>query len=952
MRVKSWGDKDFESDNEDDVRIDNFTENLSDIFEKDKNDWSEDDIFLLKAVSDYVRLIVDDVIEELNLDVGITSAFYYILTVPSHWEDEMREVLLRPIFAEAGLISSDDHKDRILFCSELDSLCYYITRADENTDYLGKGKSMILCRFNTPEERRISIKLDLISTVNSIFDFPGALIHPKAVRSNTVSLTINDITDGIKAFINTELSTDIQDEIVQTIMNIPFSESFSDKDENEIINFMKPLFTDTTNWKLEKQQEDLIKSISLFNICSKISETILNDIKHVFLGSITNKYRVVMINDEHSSNTLSDKNLLNWSRYILAYSEISTRNKNAINAVSWFTENEKEGSCLYGYNAIQKADIYSKPRIISTQDPTTSSSIFIKSKPDAIMNIDISLESTLLSFSLLDENGFIKEIWDHDYFVTNTRFIMFAQEYLMGDSNIFAGGKDTVLSNDIMVGLQAILNVESRAKDSLISTERQVYIKAFVLIYMIHIKNIVSSKLAVILGRNIDIRIGYAITIEKMLLNGLFGTEEDLKDIIYTSGLLQKDDSLKKLRVITQGERLFPIIQQSLKLQFPLKSYFVVAQLHDYYVQLTLNQVVTESGEGDQEAIIIRDEIIQIPNIYESLCLNMWSNIIEENSLIQLCDRHTKHKDTKLQEIFSSKNRKEFTKNFKRYISENVLNNNSIPQYTDRNTVELSTSCRCKAILTVNDIVDISFKPFLHEMISLVSTSLLFGKYTDIQYIFHLICFNYNPQFQPILMEILKNKSSQLMYEQRADTPHYVIPKLPDQLLRHALEQRQFLYKGFQVGILHHVHSEDYGFGFSSGLKKFNYTYKNNKSDTETTLFDNSAVFYVNIENFDKIIAVYPSELNYDNITQYFKLKNTDNLTSEKTLCIKDTLEGTEGGYFRQGYWKNGQFLPIVISMVYKGYSYSLSLVTKYIGEEIKKEGSAIFAEPMTLARF
>lgn len=256
---------------------------------------------------------------------------------------------------------------------------------------------------------------------------------------------------------------------------------------------------------------------------------------------------------------------------------------------------------------------------------------------------------------------------------------MFAQEYLMGDSNIFAGSKDTVLSNDIMVGLQAILSVESGAKDSLISTKQQVYIKAFVLIYMIHIKNIISSKLAVILGRNIDIRIGYAITIEKMLLIGLFGTEEDLKDIIYTSGLLQKDDSLKKLRVITQGERLFPIIQQSLKLQFPLKSYFVVAQLRDYYVQLTLNQVVTESGEEDQEAIIIRDEIIQIPNIYESLCLNMWSNIIEENSLIQLCDRHTKHKDTKLQEIFSSKNQKEFTKNFKRYLSENVRNRVNIP---------------------------------------------------------------------------------------------------------------------------------------------------------------------------------------------------------------------------------------------------------------------------------
>lgn len=133
------------------------------------------------------------------------------------------------------------------------------------------------------------------------------------------------------------------------------------------------------------------------------------------------------------------------------------------------------------------------------------------------------------------------------------------------------------------------------------------------------------------------------------------------------------------------------------------------------------------------------------------------------------------------------------------------------------------------------------------------------------------------------------------MYEQRADTPHYVIPKLPDQLLRHTLDQRQFLYKVFQVGILHHVHSEDYGFGFSSGLRKFNYTYKNNKSDAETTLFDKSAVFplfkkgdkintiqtnqvfYVNIENFDKIIAVYPSKLNYDSITRnlYFLYQNT-----------------------------------------------------------------------------
>lgn len=80
-------------------------------------------------------------------------------------------------------------------------------------------------------------------------------------------------------------------------------------------------------------------------------------------------------------------------------------------------------------------------------------------------------------------------------------------------------------------------------------------------------------------------------------------------------------------------------------LPFPLKSFFVLAQLHEDYIQLTLNQVVTESNsnEQNQESIIIHDKSIQIPNIYDSLCLNMWNNIVKDNSLIQLCDTHKQY---------------------------------------------------------------------------------------------------------------------------------------------------------------------------------------------------------------------------------------------------------------------------------------------------------------------
>ncbi|KAI8047147.1 hypothetical protein BDF21DRAFT_222242 [Thamnidium elegans] len=75
------------------------------------------------------------------------------------------------------------------------------------------------------------------------------------------------------------------------------------------------------------------------------------------------------------------------------------------------------GASIYSINAIKNSSIHSKPCILSTEHSAISPSIFLDSKPDTIMNIDILLESTALSFSLLDENGLVKEIWNHDYFV-------------------------------------------------------------------------------------------------------------------------------------------------------------------------------------------------------------------------------------------------------------------------------------------------------------------------------------------------------------------------------------------------------------------------------------------------------------------------------------------------------------------------------------------------------
>ncbi|GAA5800355.1 hypothetical protein HPULCUR_005783 [Helicostylum pulchrum] len=521
--ILSWGDRsfeyfksddeDFESDYEDDyedgVQIDRFKERLYQVFKKDKDTWSEEDLFLLKAVSDFLRLLMEGLIEESRelresgeyeeYDEAFkdVETLHYIFVVPSEWEEEIREVLLRPMLVQADLISKNDHKDRLLFCSELESICYYLTGQYKVNTCLERGNNTIVCTLSPVEENAILIKLDLVSTVNSMFDFSGALLYPKIARSNSLSLTINNITDGIRAYIETELPFDIQEEIVQIIIGIPYQRSTDSFKEKGAIPLWTPLITDTNKSYLMKKE--------------------------------------------------------------LGYHAIES------------------GAFRYVVDVIRNSDISSKPRILLEQNSTSSSSIFLTSKPGAIMNIDISIESTLLYFSFLDENGFDKESWNNDYFLTDISlrslgsffrfseittlnvkdsFIVFAEEYLMSDISSFSDFRNVEFNKEI----ENILYEDSLAEDLLVSVQQHVYIKTFVLLYMTYIKDVISSKLSGIIDPNTSIQIGYAVTIEKLVLSRLFDTEEGLQDVIYASGLIQRNDSSKKLRVIRQGKQLLPLI--------------------------------------------------------------------------------------------------------------------------------------------------------------------------------------------------------------------------------------------------------------------------------------------------------------------------------------------------------------------------------------------------------
>lgn len=215
----------------------------------------------------------------------------------------------------------------------------------------------------------------------------------------------------------------------------------------------------------------------------------------------------------------------------------------------------------------------------------------------------------------------------------------------------------------------------SAKKDKLIaSTQKQKDTQFILLICLAYLSKIIQEKQPKSIGS--DTNIGYVISVDQMLLKRIDTTQDEFKELVYATKLIKKEDSSKKLKFITRGEALLPIFQRHFGLsKLPIKSYFVLAQLHETYIQMTLNQVVNFPflEEEEQESVIIQDEIIPVQNLYDALCSNAWDYIIHDTNVINLCDTHTKSNSIqKYFDLLTMETQALFKNNLKRYISNNV----------------------------------------------------------------------------------------------------------------------------------------------------------------------------------------------------------------------------------------------------------------------------------------
>ncbi|GAA5815479.1 hypothetical protein MFLAVUS_008991 [Mucor flavus] len=165
----------------------------------------KEDKFLMKAVSDYLPRAIQNTMEKKKkLEIESFDLFHYAFIVPSEWEEEMREDIVRPIFVQSGLISNEDHQDRLLFFSDIESICYGLRNKNLRHYSFKRGQNTILCRLS-PDEEKVVVKFDLIRTTSARFNFSNSKLFPKIMKSSSVSVTNGGIEGPIKEFLRTNL---------------------------------------------------------------------------------------------------------------------------------------------------------------------------------------------------------------------------------------------------------------------------------------------------------------------------------------------------------------------------------------------------------------------------------------------------------------------------------------------------------------------------------------------------------------------------------------------------------------------------------------------------------------------------------------------------------------------------------------------------------------------------
>ncbi|KAI9261963.1 hypothetical protein EDC94DRAFT_694350 [Helicostylum pulchrum] len=104
----------------------------------------------MRATIDYFREIFDHTVSAIKDEFGFTEKtvekndIRFVITVPAQWNDVQRTIM-RTVSKEAGLITDDDHENRLLIINESSAATLHCEQSETDMDDLKPGDKYVIC---------------------------------------------------------------------------------------------------------------------------------------------------------------------------------------------------------------------------------------------------------------------------------------------------------------------------------------------------------------------------------------------------------------------------------------------------------------------------------------------------------------------------------------------------------------------------------------------------------------------------------------------------------------------------------------------------------------------------------------------------------------------------------------------------------------------------------------
>lgn len=186
------------------VYIENAFMELNNIYLKKNNGADAEFVdIILHTIDQSLRKLVE--INDLKgkvFSLFETSYHHFSLLVPTDWDYEIREKLLRPMFIRADLIKKDDEKNRLVFFTKNESIFSYIQspKCIENNPIYKKsinvGKKYVTYGINFTCST-ISVSLDVFSAQYPPEASIDTYYIPKPIKSECFEISLDSILKNI-----------------------------------------------------------------------------------------------------------------------------------------------------------------------------------------------------------------------------------------------------------------------------------------------------------------------------------------------------------------------------------------------------------------------------------------------------------------------------------------------------------------------------------------------------------------------------------------------------------------------------------------------------------------------------------------------------------------------------------------------------------------------------------